>query len=199
MRTCLVLELGARVRYVACEPDGGEHYALVEKDLRAFNEEYPRRLDYDAGRCARLYVEYAQSLGASQDAMAALGALVAVKEAEVMAAVEKTKARRPGIGTATAARAQAAKKNGAAAPQAGVRPAPAQAAAAAGVRVPRERKKPTVQSRLRELVMKGTMTDDQIFAQVQREFKLPDKRRSYVSWTRGDLARRGMRPPPPRK
>ena len=43
--------------------------------------------------------------------------------------------------------------------------------------------------------MEGKLTDDQIFAKVQKEFNLDDNKRSYVKWYRNDLNKKGMNPP----
>lgn len=50
-------------------------------------------------------------------------------------------------------------------------------------------------ARFQELIMRGTMTDDQIFKSVQAEFKLPDSKRGYVQWYRNYLKKNGKNPP----
>ncbi len=45
------------------------------------------------------------------------------------------------------------------------------------------------------LIMEGKLTDDQIFAAVQEQFGLDDKRRSYVGWYRNNLRKKGENPP----
>lgn len=42
----------------------------------------------------------------------------------------------------------------------------------------------------RQLISDGKLTDDEIFAQVQKAFSLDDSKRRYVAWYRKDLARR---------
>lgn len=58
-------------------------------------------------------------------------------------------------------------------------------------------KKPEVSAaaRFQELIMRGTMTDDQIFQAVQTEFNLPDSKRGYVQWYRNHLKKQGKNPP----
>jgi hypothetical protein len=59
---------------------------------------------------------------------------------------------------------------------------------------PKERK-PSAASRFKELIMAGKMTDDNIFADVQKEFGLDDSKRSYVAWYRNQLRKDGQNPP----
>lgn len=87
--------------------------------------------------------------------------------------------------------APAAKETKTAAPKAD-KPAKAPAA-------PKEPKpaRPSVSARFCELIMEGKKTDDEIFAAVQKEFGLSDEKRSYVSWNRNNLIKKGKNPPPP--
>lgn len=54
--------------------------------------------------------------------------------------------------------------------------------------------KPSAASRFRELILAGTLEDDEIFKKVQAEFDLDDSRRSYVDWYRKDLKKKGLLP-----
>lgn len=56
--------------------------------------------------------------------------------------------------------------------------------------------RPSVSSRFCELIMEGKKTDDEIFAIVKKEFGLSDDKRSYVSWNRNNLLKKGKTPPP---
>lgn len=49
----------------------------------------------------------------------------------------------------------------------------------------------------KSLIMEGKLTDDQIFAEVQKKFGLPDKRRSYVGAYRSILRKEGQNAPGP--
>lgn len=51
----------------------------------------------------------------------------------------------------------------------------------------------------RELIRAGKLTDDAIFAKVQAEFQLDDKKRGYVSWYRNDLRKKGEKVPDAKK
>lgn len=55
--------------------------------------------------------------------------------------------------------------------------------------------KGTPSSLFKKLIMEGKMTDDAIFATVQKEFGLDDNKRSYVNWYRKDLIKKGETPP----
>ena len=71
---------------------------------------------------------------------------------------------------------------------------PAKTAAAAPAQ---KEKKPSASAMFCELIMEGKLTDDQIFAAVQIEFKLDESKRSYVKWYRNDLKKKGKNPPAP--
>lgn len=47
-------------------------------------------------------------------------------------------------------------------------------------------------SMFRALISAGSLSDDQIFAEVQRTFDLDDSKRSYVGWYRKDLQKKGL-------
>lgn len=53
----------------------------------------------------------------------------------------------------------------------------------------------TAAQRFKELIMEGKLSDDKIFAKVQKEFDLDDSKKSYVKWYRNDLKKRGENPP----
>lgn len=50
----------------------------------------------------------------------------------------------------------------------------------------------TAAASFRRLILQGDLTDDQIFAEVQRLHGLAANRRSYVQWYRKDLIRKGQ-------
>ena len=59
---------------------------------------------------------------------------------------------------------------------------------------PKERKA-TAGTMFKELILAGQLTDDQIFAAVQKEYGLDDGKRGYVKWYRNDLKKKGSNPP----
>ena len=61
---------------------------------------------------------------------------------------------------------------------------------------------PSASSRFKEMIManatiKKPLTDDEIFDKVAAEFNLDDSKRSYVTWYRNDLRKKGENPPEP--
>lgn len=83
------------------------------------------------------------------------------------------------------------------------KPAAAKPAAKAPVKATTKTKAPaagrSAADAFRELIRKGTLTDDAIFAKVQAEFGLDDKKRGYVSWYRNDLLKKGEKVPAAKK
>lgn len=60
-------------------------------------------------------------------------------------------------------------------------------------------KKPmSTAQRFQELIMEGKLTDEQIFAKVQKEFDLDDGKKGYVKWYRNYLRKQGKNPPEPK-
>lgn len=58
-------------------------------------------------------------------------------------------------------------------------------------------KKPRAKDLFIELIMAGKLSDDQIFAEVQKKFDLDEKKRNYVGWYRNHLKKEGKNPPGP--
>ncbi len=107
------------------------------------------------------------------------------------AAAPAVKAAAPAVKAA----APAAKAANAAAPAAkAAAPAAKAAAPAAKAAAPAAK---SAASMFKELIMAGKLTDDQIFAEVQRAFSVADSKRSYVGWYRNHLAKEGHNPPGP--
>lgn len=50
----------------------------------------------------------------------------------------------------------------------------------------------TAAATFRRLILQGDLTDDQIFAEVQKIHGLPANRRAYVQWYRNDLMKKGQ-------
>ena len=48
---------------------------------------------------------------------------------------------------------------------------------------------------MKELIMAGKLTDDEIFTQAQLKFGCDEKKRWYISWCRHDLRKKGINPP----
>ena len=85
-RTCIVVErTEARVVYVPLTDQGLD---VVEAPVDKFDRDYKLLDGYPVEKAAKLYVEYARHLGSAKEAMAALGRLVQVPQADVDAALK---------------------------------------------------------------------------------------------------------------
>lgn len=202
-RTCIVFDRDLDcVRYVAIDVENG--LDLVIADPQSFDERFKPLADYPVEKAAKLYVEYARGLGATEQVMRMLGKLTTVNHEDIeMAAAKKTaraKApvktdKKPGKDTTAAATKTAATKT-----------AGAKATKTADKK-PKEAKEkkprgPSAAQRFQELLMlegpkKGVAkhTDDEIFGIVKKEFGLSDDKRSYVKWYRNYLCKQGKTPP----
>lgn len=147
-------------------------------------------VEYPVERAARLYASYSRHLGATKEALDALGRFITITNEEIEMATAKKAARNKTPGVKPVAKrksAHAAKPKGkkaAAAPR-------APAAKKTGDKTP----KPSAAGRFQELIREGKLTDDEIFSAVQKEFGLDDKKRSYVAWYRNFLKKRGEKVP----
>lgn len=147
-----------------------------------FDQVFTQMVNYPAEKAARLYVSYARQIGASKAALEALGQLTTVtKEDTTMATAKKaTKANNPTVKPAA---------KGEPATKAAKTPKPA--AAEGKTTGPKPVRGPSAAQRFQELIREGKWTDDQIFAKVQEEFGLDDKKRSYVNWYRNYMRKSG--------
>lgn len=180
-RTAIKLSCkGSLVTYMPLMPYGIPVHHMMEKDFNVIFSPIP---DYPVERAAKLYVGVATKLGGTSDAMAELEKLVRVtKEEKEMAATATTSKKgkvksKAKAKTKTKAKVKTkSKSNG---------------AKKDGDRKPRE----SAASMFKELILKGSQTDDQIFAEVQKKFQLDDTKRSYVAWYRNSLKKAGKNPP----
>lgn len=192
-RTCVLLERSeSSVKYVALDVENG--LDVTTADPKDFDRDYKPMVDYPVERAAKLYVEYARGLGATEQAMRMLGKLTTVNNEDIEMATKKKAAR-------TAAPVKTAKK---ATTKKAAAEKPAKTAKGKTGKAPAEKKEraprgPTAASRFQELIMEGKKTDDQIFATVQKEFGLDDSKRSYVKWYRNYLTKQGKNPPAPKE
>lgn len=181
-RTCLEIERReGKVYYVARTDDTG--WELMSMGTYDFDHEYSTQMpDYPPERAAKLMVGFMQDEGGSPEALRALGSLVTITQKELEVVMAKA-AKKPSIATASGAKKAAPK------------------AAAKGTAKPTKEREPrhTVAQMMKDLIMEGKKTDDAIFAEVQKEFKLDDKKRGYVSWYRNWLKKHGKNPPEAKK
>lgn len=187
-----VAQEGPNVKFIPLSYEFGLQVELMPAtEFRQLYEEVP---DYPIERAAGLYVGYAHSIGASEEALEHLGRYVKLTAKDIEMAT-KTPAK--------TAKTPAAKK--AAAPKAEKAPKATKAAAAPAkaTKAPKEPKAekakapraPSAASRFKELILEGKLSDDKIFEKVQKEFSLDDSKRSYVAWYRNDLTKKGLLAP----
>lgn len=189
-RTCIEIERkDGKTYYIPLASTGLDLESLDEKD---FDGIYKLVDDYPAEKAAKLYAEYAQHLGASKEAMQQLAKLVPILDKEIQMATAK-KATNAAVKAAKtpvpAKKAPAAKKTAAKSAPSAKTPAVKTPKVAAGD------KKPSAASRFQELIMEGKLSDSAIFAKVQAEFGLDDKKITYVKWYRNHLEKQGKKPP----
>lgn len=193
--TCIeVSRQAGLVKYIPLNIAGME---LLEMNSSEFDRTYSQLNDYPVEKAAQLYAEYAAQLGGTKEAMQALATFVPLTPKEIEMATTK-KAASAAAKTETAAKAKAAKpaaKTAVTKETKAKAAAPAKAAKAPATKKEAGEKKPSAANMFKELIMEGKLTDDQIFAKVQKEFGLDDNKRSYVKWYRNDLTKKGMKPP----
>lgn len=191
--TCIeVSRQAGLVKYIPLNIAGME---LLEMNSSEFDRTYSQLNDYPVEKAAQLYAEYAAQLGGTKEAMQALATFVPLTPKEIEMATIK-KAASAAAKTETAAKAKAAKP----AAKTAVTKASAPAKTTKTTKAPAAKKeagekKPSAANMFKDLIMEGKLTDDQIFAKVQKEFGLDDNKRSYVKWYRNDLTKKGMKPP----
>jgi hypothetical protein len=190
--TCIeVSRQAGLVKYIPLNIAGME---LLEMNSSEFDCTYSQLNNYPVEKAAQLYAEYAAQLGGTKEAMQALATFVPLTPKEIEMATTK-KAASAAVKTETAAKAKAAKPAAKTAVTKAKAPAPAKTTKAPAAKKEAGEKKPSAANMFKDLIMEGKMTDDQIFAKVQKEFGLDDNKRSYVKWYRNDLTKKGMKPP----
>jgi hypothetical protein len=144
---------------------------VYETTERAFDQRFTKVVNVPVEQAAQSYVRAALLVGASIEALEELGKHTKITKEEF----EMAKKNLPALKSGETTKA----KN----------PATTKAKAAKG---------PSAASRFKELIMAGKLTDDELFAKVQEEFKLSDDKRRYVAWYRNDLKKTGQNPPEPK-
>ena len=147
-----------------------------------FEKEFRPREIEGLEQAARTYTEFTRYLGATDDALARLQSIISLTAEEVAMAKARADERKQ----ATTEKAVKAKAKSA-----------AKKPVAAKSDDKKERKVPSSQVFM-ALIMEGKLTDDEIFAKVQDQYGLDDKRRSYVGYYRQHLKKKlGKNPPAP--
>ena len=182
-RTCI--EVGRDkmvVQYIPMEILG---FSVESLNVNEFGRVYKPMANYPIDKACELYKGYAVTLGATKEALDYLGQVVTVTQSEYDMATKKNATVAKPTEKKQATKAVAKKPIA----KAVEKKAPAKAPAKA---------KGSASAMFKELIMAGKLSDDGIFAAVQKEFGLADDKRYYVGWYRGDLKRKGMNPPGPR-
>ena len=150
----------------------------------------PSLIGTTVAMAARCYVAHMAYAGGSDEALEELGKLTTITSFEretIMKKNEAKKAAQPKVDGA----AKAAK--------------PVKEKVAKEPKAPKAAKEPkepriTPATTFRELIMKGGLTDNQIFAAVQKKHpEVTKEKRPYVAWYRNDLRKRGENPPAQKK
>lgn len=204
------------VDYILLSSDGG--LTVERAGIESFDEAYKPMDTYPVPQAARLYVEFARHLGATEEAMRELAQFTTISEKELKMATAKapgaadgaTKKPTPAVKNAPATKTvpaakKATEKPAVAAKTAAPKPTTTavktsgvkQVAKTAVTKEPKapKDKTPTAASRFQELIMEGKLSDHEIFLKVQKEFDLDDDKRGYVSWYRNYLTKKGKNPP----
>lgn len=244
-RSCIQVERGTdTVKFVPLDVENG--LAVHECPKREFDDRFKPMADYPADKAVRLFVTYAQSIGATQEVMEYFSRIIKITEREIKMAttkksaaverVEKVTAKKTTLAAAVKAeKEQTAKTEGKPAPTTkrsgtktslpfepdktaptkandkakaslavkpeSVKPKTAPAAKAKPAEKPTTLKKgpskavnaeyKSASKMFEALVLEQVLTDDEIFAAVQKKFGLDEKKRSYVGWWKSHLRREG--------
>jgi len=185
-RTCIVVHrTDDLVKYIPLEVAIG--LEVLQMKAKEFDQKFSLMVNYSAEKACRLYTDYAQTIGATKEALDFLGKLIEITEKEYKMATTKKNAA--AVKSVPTKKASAAPKEAKASSPAKEKPvATAKPAKSAG-------KKPSAAQMFQDLIMEGKLTDDQIFEKVQAEFGLDEKKRAYVKWYRNNLRKQGKTPP----
>jgi hypothetical protein len=193
-RTCIeILHKNGLVHCIPLDINGLE---LVQMNEQTFNDTYKPMKDYPVEKAAKLYAAYAADIGGSPEVMKALASIIPLSTQEIqMATAKKASAAKAVKEETKPVKKVAAEKPAKTAVKKVVAEKPAKAAKAAPKKAATGEKTHSAANMFKDLIMEGKLTDDQIFAKVQKEFGLDDNKKSYVRWYRNDLTKKGMNPP----
>jgi hypothetical protein len=185
-RTCLALDgSGSTVQFIPLSIENG--FQIESMPRKTFDEVYKHLEDYPPARCATLYAQYAMSVGATAEAMEALGRITKLTQKEIematakkapTAKVEKVTAEKP----AKVAKVAAEKAE---------KPAKVAKVAAEKAEKPAKKTGVSAAQMFRDLIMAGNLSDAKIFEKVQAAHGLSDDKASYVAWYRKDMIKKG--------
>jgi len=179
-RTCIVIGFNAKENVVMYIPTSESTFEVLTADADTFkNKLYAEPIDYPVERAARLFVEFARDMGAQPEVLEALNVFTPVT------IEEKEMATKRAAATAASSDAKAAKS-----PK-------AKTEKSAKPKVEKSTKpRENMSVMFRELIMRGTMSDDVIFSKVSEKY--PNAQRSYVQFYRTKLVKSGEKVPEPK-
>lgn len=173
----------------------GEGFQLETTSDVSWEQRYKPMPKYPIDKACQLFLNYCTILGASDEVLDALAQVIPITNEDREMATSKFSNPPPtelrGKKKAPAKKKAAPKAKAAPAKKAAPKKAPAKKRAA---KAPAGEYKSAAQM-FQELILAGKLTDDEIFAAVQEQFGLDDKKRSYVGWYRNKLKKDGQNPP----
>jgi len=149
--------------------------------ITAFEERYKPMVGYAPEQACQLYLKYAETIGATNEVLKYLGQVINIDEKDVEMA--NAKAKTASKKTPAKAKTKATAKG--------------KAAAAPKIKAAKSNGNGSITAArmFQDLIMVGKHTDAEIFAKVQAEFNLDDKKKTYVKWYRNYLTKQGKNPP----
>lgn len=191
-RTCLKLaESQGLVQYI---PMAELNFEVETTSTDSFNQRYKPMPKYPVDKACQLFLNYATILGASDEVLDYLSTEVTVTNEDRAMATSKYSNPPPTemVGKKKPTKKAPAKKT---APKAKATPAKKAPTKKRAVKAAPTGDYTSAAKMFQGLIMEGKLTDDEIFAAVQEQFGLDDKKRSYVGWYRNKLHKDGENPP----
>lgn len=184
-RTCIkVAEDTALVTYIPL--DVAEGLQTQQTSVESFNQRFKVMPDYPVERGCQLYLNYSLAIGASDEVLDYLGQVITISKGDYEMATVKRKAKAVAPKKKAVAKKKAVTKKKAAVKKTTAKKSTKKAATGEYA---------SAAKMFQALIMGGKLTDDEIFAEVQNEFGLDDKKRGYVKWYRNNLIKKGENPP----
>ena len=199
-RTCIEVNRDkSTVQYIPMEISG---FNVSIMEAKEFDRTYKPMVNYPIDQACKLYAQYAVTLGATKEALDYLGQVITITQSEYDMATKKIAAATKPVEKKPVVKATEKKPVVKATEKKPVVKATEKKPVAKATEkkpvAKATEKKSSASAMFKELIMAGKLSDDGIFAAVQKEFGLADNKRYYVGWYRGDLKRKGMNPPEPR-
>lgn len=190
-RTCLLVSNGDQVKFIPLDISDG--FQVHETTMTSFEQRYTCMSDYPLDKAAQLYLNYALAVGATHEVIDYLSQIITVTEEDRTMATSK-RSEKPAPKKKAVKSESKPKRQRRAKKTVEEKPTSKRASRRTKkVESPTEYK--SAAAMFQGLIMEGQLTDDEIFEQVQSAFGLDDKKRSYVTWYRNNLKKKGENPP----